>query len=194
MQLFISHSSRDLEWVEPVRKRIEAAGFQAYLAEYDIAGIGHDLTAKIQREIDASAAMVVVLTENAARSSIVREEIGYALGRNKLVVPLVSPMVAQSPASLGMLNGPEYIAFDIEDPQEGLVKLTDWVNAFARQKLEDLHRALFATHQAMMQEQQQQLASQAARMEQLQAQNDLAMLLLVFVGAIAIGALIAKSG
>jgi hypothetical protein len=31
-----------------------------------------------------------------------------------------------------MLNGREYIPFDIDEPQEGLVKLTDWVNIFAR--------------------------------------------------------------
>ena len=48
MQLFISHSSKDREWVEPVCKRIEASGFRAHLAEYDLAGLGHELSSKIQ--------------------------------------------------------------------------------------------------------------------------------------------------
>jgi hypothetical protein len=113
MQLFISHSNKDREWVELVRKRIEASGFRAYLAEYDIAGIGHELTPKIHEAVKASVAVVVVLTENAANSPIVREEIGFALGQSKLVIPLVTPAVAQNPAALGMLNGREYIPFDM---------------------------------------------------------------------------------
>ncbi len=36
MQLFISHSSKDREWVELVCKRIEEQGISAYLAEYDL--------------------------------------------------------------------------------------------------------------------------------------------------------------
>jgi hypothetical protein len=186
MQLFISHSSRDREWVELVRKRIEASGFAAYLAEFDLAGIGHELSPKIQDAITASAAVVVVLTENAAGSAIVREEIGFALGQGKLVVPLVTPAVAQSPAALGMLNGREYIPFDIEDPQEGMIKLTDWVNLFARQKQEELHRA-------QLSQQQSQLKAKDQSIAQLQVQNDVAMLLLVFVGAVALVVIIAKS-
>jgi hypothetical protein len=154
VQLFISHSSKDHEWVDLVRKRIEAAGFQAYLAAYDLSGIGHNLTPKIQQAIQASVAVVVVLTENAARSPIVREEIGYALGQQKLVVALVTPAIAQNPAALGMLGGQEYIAFDIDDPQEGLLRLTDWVNAFARHAREQLHQA--------------EVAKQATRIVQLQ--------------------------
>jgi hypothetical protein len=30
-----------------------------------------------------------------------------------------------------MLNGPAVHPFDIDEPQEGLVKHTDWVNLFA---------------------------------------------------------------
>lgn len=53
MQLFISHSNKDREWVELVRKRIEASGFHAYLAEYDLAGIGHELSPKVQEVVCA---------------------------------------------------------------------------------------------------------------------------------------------
>jgi hypothetical protein len=186
MQLFISHSSRDREWVELVRKRIEASGFEAYLAEYDLTGIGHELSPKIHVAIEASAAVVVVLTENASGSAIVREEIGFALGKGKLVVPLVTPPVAQNPAALGMLNGREYILFDVDDPQEGLIKLTDWVNIFARTKQEELHRAQLDAERSHVHAKEQTIA-------QLQSQNEMAMLLLVFVGALTLAVLIAKS-
>jgi nucleoside 2-deoxyribosyltransferase len=103
VQLFISHSSRDREW-EVVQKRVEAAGFKAYLAEHDLQP-GRPLNNKIQEEIDSSDAVVVVLTRNAAESTIVRDEIGYSLGKGKLVVALVTSDVARDPAKLGMLNG-----------------------------------------------------------------------------------------
>ncbi len=186
MQLFISHSGKDREWVELVRKRIEASGFVAYLAEYDIAGIGNELNPKIHKAITDSAAVVVVLTENAAGSPIVREEIGFSLGQGKPVVPLVTPAVAQNPAALGMLNGREYIPFDIDEPQEGLIKLTDWTNMFARRKQEELHQARLSAQRSRLHAQEQTIA-------QLQAQNEAAMLLLVFASALALAMLLAKS-
>jgi hypothetical protein len=131
-------------------------------------------------------AVVVVLTENAAASPIVREDIGFGLGQGRLVVALVTPAVAQNPAALGMLNGREYIPFDIDKPQEGLIRLTDWVNMFARQKQEELHRAQVAV-------QNSQLKAREEAIAQLQAQNDAAVLLLVFAGALVLAVLIAKS-
>lgn len=186
MQLFISHSSRDREWVELVQKRIEASGYGAYLAEYDLSGIGRDLSPKIQQAITNSAAVVVVLTQNAAGSSIVREEIGFALGKKKLVVPLVTAEVASDGASLGMLSGREYIPFDIDNPQEGLIKLTDWVNAFARERNDALHAL-------QLEQQRSHIRARDEAIAQLQAQNDAAMLLLVFVGAVAIAIMVANS-
>ena len=42
MQIFISHSSLDLDWAEMLKKRIEASEARAYLAEYDRNGVGHN--------------------------------------------------------------------------------------------------------------------------------------------------------
>jgi hypothetical protein len=190
MQLFISHSSKDREWVELVSKRIEAGGFSAYLAEYDLSGVGGELTPKIQTAIEGSAAVVVVLTENAAGSPIVRDEIGFALGRGKPVIPLVTPGVAQSAAALGMLNGREYIPFDIKDAHEGLIKLTDWVNSFAMAIQKQVHESQLAAQQAQLREQAKRLAEFEATMASIQLQNDTATMLLVFVGAIAIAAIV----
>jgi TIR domain len=168
VQLFISHSSKDREWVELVRKQLEEQGFSAYLAEYDLQPGSH-LAAKIQGAIAASDAVVVVLTENAAASPIVRDEIGHSLGLHKPVVPLVTPAVARNSAMLGMLNGLEYVPFDIDSPQDGLLLLTAWVHKFASA---------------------QQAAAYEAQLAQLQAQRDAALLLLVFVGAVAAVALL----
>lgn len=186
LQLFISHSSKDRDWVDLVVKRIQSAGFSAYVAEYDVVEIGQLLNSKIQTAITESAAVVALLTENAASSEIVRDEIGFSFGLHKLVIPLVTPVISQNPVALGMLNGREYILFDIQDPQEGLIKLTDWVNDFARRTREELHNAQVSTLQA-------QLRGKDDSLSQLQAQNDIASLLLVLVSAIAVVVIISKS-
>ena len=85
--------------------------------------------------IAASNAVVVLLTANAATSPIVREEVGFALGLNKYVIPLVAPELASNPTALGMLDGLEHIPFDREDFQEGLIQLTDVVNDLVKASL-----------------------------------------------------------
>lgn len=39
-----------------------------------------------------------------------------------------------NPATLGMLNGREYITIDIDEPHDLLPKLTHWVKQFARRQ------------------------------------------------------------
>jgi hypothetical protein len=185
VQLFISHSSRDREW-ELVQKRVEAAGFKAYLAEHDLQP-GRPLNDKIQEEIESSDAVVVVLTSNAAASAIVRDEIGYALGKGKLVVALVTPDVARDPTKLGMLNGLEYIPFDIDNPQDGLLALTDWANDLSRQKQQALQQAqflMFEAQQTQLQSQQARLQATTVDLARAQAQADAATMVLVLVGAL----------
>lgn len=172
MQFFISHSCRNTPWVELVCKRIQAQGFAAYLAEHDQQA-GRFLNDKIQQAIRDSGAVVVVLTENAWNAPLVRDEIGFASALDKLIIPLVTPQVAANPRVLGMLEGIEYVVFDLDDPTEGLLALTDRVNKLA------------AERQAQLLEQtQQELVN--ARQDQLRAerQRDIA-LMLVLVGALA---------
>lgn len=186
MQLFISHSSKDREWVDLVCKRVEIAGFSAYQAEYDQSGIGHDLDVKIQSAIRDSMALVVLLTKSASESPIVREEIGFAMGNGVLVVALVTPEVASNSTALGMLKGKEYIPFDLEDPKEGLIRLTDWVNQYVRLQQEKYHAQQIADHQAQHKIDSQEIA-------RLASQNEVATLLLVFAGAVTIAFLLSKS-
>lgn len=192
MQLFVSHSTGDTRWVDPVRQRIEEQGFHAYLAENDIRP-GHVLNGKIQQAIAASDAVVVVLTETAAASAIVREEIGYAIGLGKPVVPLVAPSVASNMAALGMLNGLEYVLFDLDDPQTALLRLTEWVQRFALAQQAILYEAEMERFDAQLVQVQNDAASQAASLEALKAQQEATMALLVFVGAVAAVALVAAA-
>ena len=195
MKLFLSHSNRDRVWVQQVKIQLEKVGIDVYLAEMDPQP-GRPLDQKLQQQIDSSDALIVLLTEDAAVSPIVREEIGYAISANKLVVPLVAPTVAQSPALLGMLNGREYIPFDIEHPEEGLLALTNWAQqavneeqrSILRKQLQE-SRALVAAEENARRVAEMQLILQRTELAQLQSTNEALTALLIFaviVGGLAI--------
>lgn len=58
---------------------------------------------------------MVLLTDNSVSSSYVQQEIGYAIAKRKLVIPLVQPGIAKG--DLAMLEGLEYIEFDFQNPR-----------------------------------------------------------------------------
>lgn len=70
--------------------------------EYD-SRPGEYLPAKIINETHNSAAMVVLLANSGTESYAVHQEIGVAIGKNKLVIPLVETGV--SPSALLLLQG-----------------------------------------------------------------------------------------
>lgn len=195
MKLFLSHSNQDSRWVEAVRTQLENVGITVYLAELDPQP-GQPLDRKLQQQIDSSSALIALLTETSAVSPIVREEIGYALRAGKLVVPLVDPVVAKSPALLGMLNGREYIPFDIDEPEQGLVLLTNWAqNAVMLEQQEIMRQQLQQARKLAIQEANaRQLAEEQLQLQQeellrLTSTNEALMVVLVFaivVGGIAL--------
>jgi hypothetical protein len=185
VQLFVSHSSQDLDWAEMLKKRIEASGAQAYLAEYDRSGVGQNLTAKLITAIDGSDALVALLTASAASSPIVREEIGYAIVKEKYIIPPVSPEISRDAAALGMLSGLEYIVFDRQNYQETMIRLSDTINDLVRAERELIHQAEMAKSSAKVSEQQLVIW-------QLQARNDTVQALLILVTAIAVIAVISS--
>ncbi len=121
LQFFVSHSSTDGAAAEALSRQIEAVGVKAWLYEYDRRP-GEYLPAKIINEIQNSAAMVVLLTTDGTESYAVHQEIGVAVGKNKLVIPLVETGV--SPSALVLLQGLEYIEFDPANPAQALNTLT----------------------------------------------------------------------
>lgn len=178
MQLFVSHSGKDRAYVDLLAKRLESAGCTAYLAEYDVSGVGHDLNQKLRSAIKQSDAMVVLLTLNAANSAIVREEIGFALGLGRAVIPLVEPEVANDPALLGMLQGIEHIPFDKNEYRDGWIRLTDVINQMVLAKVADAHLVETEILTA-------RINDSVATVAQLQARNDVVTALLLLAGAVA---------
>lgn len=114
--IFFSHSMRDRTWCEWLAADAEKLGITAYLAEHDPQP-GKLLAEKIRRNISSCNALVVLITDSSVSSSYVQQEIGWALAKRKLVIPLVQPAIPQT--ELAMLQGVEYIEFDFHNPRPG---------------------------------------------------------------------------
>ena len=86
--IFWSHSNKDSKLVKAIVSSIKRKlkGIEHYLSEEDCQ-VGH-IPKKIMRKIDNSICVVAVLTPNGMSSAWVLNEIGYAKGRRKLVIPL----------------------------------------------------------------------------------------------------------
>lgn len=120
LAVFISHSSKDVPWVDWLAQQVGIAGVRPYLAQHDPQP-GVSLAEKVQRQIEASVALIVLLTSNSVSAPYVQQEIGYALRASKLVTPLVQPGIDAS--AMAMLAGVEYIPFDFRQPEHGLSQL-----------------------------------------------------------------------
>jgi hypothetical protein len=120
IQIFLSHNTRDREWCEWLKASAEELGIRAYLAEHDVQP-GENLAKKVMDAIDASEAVVVLLSSNSVEAPYVHQEIGWALKGKKLIIPLVQPGIPID--RLAMLQGVEYIPFDFQNPQAGHAQL-----------------------------------------------------------------------
>ena len=132
-RVFLSHSEADKQWVEWIRAHAQNIGVEAYMYEYD-SQPGTFISNKIQTAIENSHALIVLLTSNSQFSPYVQQEIGYALSKQKAVIPLVQPGVSQR--ALAMLQGKEYIEFNTLAPQEALARLLAYLK-----KLKESHES-----------------------------------------------------
>jgi hypothetical protein len=121
IQIFLSHNTQDRAWGEWLMRSTAAHGIKPYLAEHDVQA-GAVLAKKIESALDASAAVVVLITDKSVNSQYVHQEIGYARKAKKLIIPVVQSGITGE--QLGMLQGLEYIPFDFDSPHEGYRSLT----------------------------------------------------------------------
>ena len=111
--VFFSHSSMDAELVAHVSQAADAFNLNLYIAEHETTP-GARLSEKVSARLEQSWAVLVLITSNSVTNAWVNQEIGMGVQARKLVVPLVSPDVAQ--ADLGALTGVEYYRIDPDDP------------------------------------------------------------------------------
>ena len=131
MKLFLSHATQDSDLVAVIRERLEPLGVNIYAAEFDNKA-GASLRDKVHSEILACDWMVVLLTDVGHSSVYVHQEIGFALAQKKLVIPIVTPEIAKE--NLGMLNGAEYIVYNMAEPDSAFHQLTQRIDELARRE------------------------------------------------------------
>ncbi len=111
LDLFISHSSADVEVARELRAVLDEAGYASFMAPDDV--IGTDTwTAQILDAIERSRAMIVLVSARANQSNHVSREVSLALGRGRPVLPVRIERV-----------GPE-------GSLEYLLSLVQWTDAF----------------------------------------------------------------
>lgn len=88
--VFISHavSPEDYLLVVTISNLLWQNGMQAFVAEWE-RHPGTPVSEKVAQQIDASDAVLAIITPNYTRASFANQEIGYAKARGKLIIPLV---------------------------------------------------------------------------------------------------------
>jgi len=86
--IFISHANRDMEHVNAIKIHLEHLGFRVFITEDSLYG-GQFLSKNIMKEICACDIFIVVWSKNADISRWVRVEIGQAIAKHKIIIPVI---------------------------------------------------------------------------------------------------------
>ncbi len=97
MKVFVSHASADIELAKRLVESLRSTGLSVW---FDLEEVfpGDNWALEIGKALEASDAMVVLLTPEADRSANVQFDIGYAIGNRKFkgkLIPLI-PEEAES--------------------------------------------------------------------------------------------------
>jgi WD40 repeat protein len=138
--VFVSYSRRDEVFVRRLVRALEAHGKDVWVDWADIRK-GADWLETVHGGIESAKVVVAVLSPDFATSDVCAEEVAYAIGHNKRLVPVLLRAVEQS-AIRDELETPNWIFFDdAEDASfatavEQLVEAVDtdlaWLDRHAR--------------------------------------------------------------
>lgn len=85
---FISYSREDSEFALRLAQDLKAAGAHVWLDQLDIA-YGHPWDNAIEQALGEAVQMLIILSPSSAKSENVRNEISYALGQGKIIIPVL---------------------------------------------------------------------------------------------------------
>jgi hypothetical protein len=88
--IFISYARADKQFVRRLYSELQRFKVRGFMDETDLAA-GADLSRKLRETVEHADAVVVVLSEEAAKSRWVMAEIGLAQSFNKAVIPVLAP-------------------------------------------------------------------------------------------------------
>jgi hypothetical protein len=127
--VFISHSTEDIDVVYELAKYLKLNGIIAHVSEW-YEQPGESLPEKIATLINSSDCVLALLTVGGERSKWVNQEIGYARGAGKLIIPVVEDGVKVT----GFLQALEYIPFSRDNPYDAVTRAVEYLNTLAIRK------------------------------------------------------------
>jgi hypothetical protein len=139
--VFLSHSMKDVEHVDQVRRQLEALGILAWLAELDPRP-GTSVLEKIEAVLPTCDAVVFLITTNSIDSAYVQQEVGLARAHRMPMVPLVDHRVDRS--KLGLIVELEWIGIDLDNPSEALERVTQSLQPMLLRQASELRLAAAA--------------------------------------------------
>ncbi|MFZ1897522.1 toll/interleukin-1 receptor domain-containing protein [Methanoregula sp.] len=126
--IFASYSTKDIEKIKPVLNNLlQIQGVQVFFADDDLKP-GDIISRRITQNITASDIFLVFYSSSARQSSYVQQEIGVALGQNKIIIPLLLDETKPT----GMLANVHYL--DFSDEQKRLSEFTRLYNFIVTNK------------------------------------------------------------
>lgn len=108
--VFASYSSNDIETIKPILERISyVEGVKIFFAYQDLQP-GEMINRSITQNILNSDIFLLFYSESAKQSTYVQQEIGVALGHNKIIIPLLLDETKPT----GMLANIQYLDLSVE--------------------------------------------------------------------------------
>lgn len=128
-KVFLSYSTKDMGIAFRLAQILSNNQITSYIAEWDMQP-GKEISQKVKENIQNSDAFLVILTKDGVRSEWVNQEIGLAYSLGKPIVPLVENGVEVK----GVLEGKEYIPFEMGDLGESINKCFNYIKSLKLSK------------------------------------------------------------
>jgi hypothetical protein len=120
--VFVIHSEDDFPIFKMVEEQAKSHDIKFLLAEL-MPEPGLLLTNKIDRLLRESNLVLVIWSKTGQDSIWVNQEVGFVKALNKRIVPFIETGVQPQ----AFLVGLEWIEYNKDQPEKGIVRLIDWL-------------------------------------------------------------------
>jgi len=127
--VFVSYSTRDVEWANHLKRVLAETAASVFVAEHDVTP-GTSLSSKISAEIKACDLFLLLWSSGSRVSSYVQSEVFLARAEKRRILPILLEAGLQLPPILGDLK---YLLLD-KTPQAALAWLRKHVSSYADEK------------------------------------------------------------
>ncbi|MCK9591653.1 MAG: toll/interleukin-1 receptor domain-containing protein [Methanoregula sp.] len=126
--IFSSYCAKDSDKIKPILENIlQIKGVRIFFAERDLEP-GDLISEKIKQNIVACHVFLVFYSESAHQSTYVQHEVGFAIGHNKIIIPIL----LDNTKPTGLLSNVHYL--DFTDDRKRLAEFSRLYNFIEKSK------------------------------------------------------------